>query len=1136
VCSLASRSFWNCILAGLLTFCFFLLLFLLSFVRPSSILQWLAQAGSRLHDKISMGLEAAAILLFVINSPGIDRSVINEDAIEASIVFFRHHLAKNILPALNQVGHITNAGGTAENRADASRTPSTSAKKRRRSSAANGEHASVLRDMKKIYKPVYSTIGLTVQILERLEALVQKVPLDDQPLLNISSGAFISLELDPALQSDMAIAHQIHEASIGVVTAIFRKYSRHRQIIIEDLFPVMLKLPAYKKSMRTYPIQSSSIVYPTGLKTLSQSLAPGVEVGAIQTISAMILSLVQSSVVRPELQSEQQQQDQEEQEDERVPAPKRFEIVSGLRNSQSVSDLFVAHLLGRCSKKGEDGGASEFRPILSNLIDDLLLVLLVPEYPAAEMLLISIANGITRHLQELCNSKTANVETTYVNTVLDAFGKICAAEAKILKFHRERPVRIRSHATSSTSEERCYCDKDDSGVAMECGRCQSKYHSICVAMTKETVLETWYCDACQLGRIVDFEQERNANLGDLGCSPDLVDESYCMRRLLIDYLSIVTRNSGVAGFQDAYKFHLARWLSDLNRAHKRVGDNNVWPLVTRLTELWDPRESSDLNTHGQNSLNGMLHCLSDEGRSRIMVHVACTQSQLLLSHLSQLGLFVNELMGNKFSALLRRLSLKAIERVSWAYQSHCIGRIAGLLTTNDNIVPPSTQITDADPKLMVYPKVRNAVTARFSDEAISVREAAVSLVGLYVVHSPAVANAFHPAFMVALRDPGTSVRKRTIKILQDILCTNPSYKGRAEACTAMLSLAADPKEDDPVRDAIHDLFLKVWLEKGEETVEQEAASPGSPEVELTSPGGKVLDLEFANAAGDMVPVTPTPQLNDALSPPPTVRETRSTERRTKKRRLQVRSEIAAEQMVEVVKAADTGEHLTILFRDLLAGESDADKGRKTSARRKRRTLAEGHCSMLVDAIFEILLRVEENRSNAQGATSKDVVAVIRTIGVFTNISPNDVHGHLDTLLPYLKADNGIPFNQEAVVVASLCDAVARVAPVLSKDELDELSTTSLAGDLVKITYKFGREALSSAVRALSALAYHRESSENSPYRANTLSLAKTFYGYLLKHRDEEDFASMKVRIIGSRSFSGKFNSPVTSWSVEQSQG
>jgi cohesin loading factor subunit SCC2 len=337
---------------------------------------------------------------------------------------------------------------------------------------------------------------------------------------------------------------------------------------------------------------------------------------------------------------------------------------------------------------------------------------------------------------------------------------------------------------------------------------------------------------------------------------------------------------------------------------------------------------------------------------------------------------------------------------------------------------------------MIYPFVRNSVTKRFSDEAISVREAAVSLVGLYVVHSPVVANAFHPAFMVGLQDPGVSVRKRTIKILQDILCSNPAYKGRAEACTTMLSLAADPKEDDSVRDAIHDLFLKIWLENADEKVDQ-FASPPSPDMEICSPSSKVLDVQVAQA-GALGPLTPTRHPIQAFSPSTTVRETRSTERRIRKRRLQARSEIAAEQMVEVAKEANSGEYLKNLFRDLLESETDGDKGNTTSSRRKRRTLAQGQYGMLVDALFEILLRVEENRSKSRVTFCNDVVAVMRTIGVFTNISPNDVHRHLDTLLPYLKADNGMPLEQEAVVVACVCNAVARVAPVLSNDELDDL--------------------------------------------------------------------------------------------------
>lgn len=421
-------------------------------------------------------------------------------------------------------------------------------------------------------------------------------------------------------------------------------------------------------------------------------------------------------------------------------------------------------------------------------------------------------------------------------------------------------------------------------------------------------------------------------------------------------------------------------------------------------------------------------------------------------------------------------------------------------------------MTDADPQLMVYAVVRKAVTKRFSDEAISVREAAVSLVGLYVVHSPGIANAFHHAFMVGLNDPGVSVRKRTIKILQDILCTNPEYKGRSAACSEMLRLAADPKEDDGVRDAIHHLFLKVWLENGEESISIEPNSPVTPDIEdrLKTPSSKVSNLEYVNVNGEITPA-PSGEANDELfTPSPSKRETRSTERRIKKKRLQLRSEIAAEQMIEVVKVSDTGAHLTTLFRGLLSGVSDADKGRTVSSRRKRKVLAEGHCAMLVDAAFEILLRVEESRSSEGGATAQDIVAVMRTIRVFTSISPGDVQKHLDTLLPYFKADNGLPVNEEAIVVASLCDSISAMAPVLTKSDLETLGNTSLVDDLVKITYRFGREALSSAVSALCALVNHPSIDEDSSFSVKLLALAKTFHDYLSKHREQEDLSSLKV--------------------------
>ena len=205
---------------------------------------------------------------------------------------------------------------------------------------------------------------------------------------------------------------------------------------------------------------------------------------------------------------------------------------------------------------------------------------------------------------------------------------------------------------------------------INCDHCHSWYHGSCVGLSRETVPNEWLCDACQLNRVVEFETDRNTNMGGIG---NEVDESYSMRRLLIDYLSIVSRQSGIVGANDAYEFQLARWVLQLKQLDKKQqaavnGSNgsskNTHAMMTRLLELWDPRESSELSTtRNLRSLSGMLHCISDEGRSRMVVHLVAKHSLLVESFRIQIGLVV-KIMGVESSAMLRKLSVKVIEKVS----------------------------------------------------------------------------------------------------------------------------------------------------------------------------------------------------------------------------------------------------------------------------------------------------------------------------------------------------------------------------------------------------------------------------------------------------------------------------------------
>lgn len=70
------------------------------------------------------------------------------------------------------------------------------------------------------------------------------------------------------------------------------------------------------------------------------------------------------------------------------------------------------------------------------------------------------------------------------------------------------------------------------------------------------------------------------------------------------------------------------------------------------------------------------------------------------------------------------------------------------------------QVVNVDPALMANSAVRKEVSRCFHDPSISVREAAVSLVGEYVVSNPSLAPAFHTPLLERIMDKGVSVRKR----------------------------------------------------------------------------------------------------------------------------------------------------------------------------------------------------------------------------------------------------------------------------------------------------------------------------------------------------------------------------------------
>jgi len=986
-------------------------------------------AGFNRLQVLLCGLEASNILLSIMASPGVDRRVVEDDTLEACVTLMKNHIQKHLIPALSNTGHVGVSMSTISDNGscggEAERTP-----KSKKSRSVSPNRGVVAKSLKAVYSPILSTVGQFGTMIERADVFVARNEMDDSLLFTLSGAALSTLTIDasPLVRADaVSLASIIQVSSMDLIAAIFRRYPRHRSIIIEDVFPLMLKLPTSKKSLRTFLVKKSAASSSTSEVAKGPPTSNVADHDYIQPICALTLLLIQSCVVMPSQDDDEQMEGAEDSNDSWALKDDH----SGLQGCVAVCNQFTSQMLQRCARKGEEGGASEFRPILSNLIDDLLLVRHLPEYPAAGMLLLYLSHRLGSDLLRASSAAKNQVEATYLATAMDAFGKITSAVAGSLQRDRENPFKLPDSMnlcapSPEPTEEinRCFCGRGNLDTFMiDCDRCHSWHHGSCVGISKDTVPDIWLCDDCTLQTTVVEQAKVFARGSRDSDSLTSTDHNHVLRQLLLSYLSWTAQASHSQIAERAREFLIASWVKQLEGSDETVGCFDLGLVRNFAISQWT------LPTLQPNQQRPRAH-LTDDGNQRIMTSLVAS-SELCVSFNRLLGVILR-LMGDKLASL-RKLSVKAI-----------------------------LQVVNIDPALMAQPTVRKEVSRCFHDESISVREAAVSLVGDYIMQSPNLAAAFHAPLLERIVDKGISVRKRAVRIFRDVLLSNPTYEGRVTACHAMMQRAADRKEDDGVRDLIHETFHTLWFN----SKAFDMGSTGSPAKSKPAQLGTKAELYCR--------------------------------------------EVSA-QMVEVVRVSGSNEVLSTLVKGLLFGFAEGDKDKKNVERKKRQEDSHSQCKLLVKALIELLLSFEDTRDHKED-DGKQLVAILATLGVFAQSFPELVVPHVDTLVPYLKGDNGVK-RYEGAVVSQVSSMISGASSHFSSGELNRLTSGELPTDLVNICYKFPSEAVTSAVEALAKLANHPDAASNSVQEKKLLKLATQFYSYLLKTKDvTNDFSSMKKSV------------------------
>ncbi|WVQ72222.1 hypothetical protein IAR50_001771 [Cryptococcus sp. DSM 104548] len=140
-------------------------------------------------------------------------------------------------------------------------------------------------------------------------------------------------------------------------------------------------------------------------------------------------------------------------------------------------------------------------------------------------------------------------------------------------------------------------------------------------------------------------------------------------------------------------------------------------------------------------------------------------------------------------AVSRGRSLQgAIDPIIHALLSTMSNTIIGLRT---KALRGIGSIVMVDPDVLRLRQIRHALEDRLSDASPGVRDAAVELVGKYLVQKPELVTQYYHQVASLVMDTGLSVRKRVIKILKGIFATMENRKMQVDICCRMIALVED---------------------------------------------------------------------------------------------------------------------------------------------------------------------------------------------------------------------------------------------------------------------------------------------------------------------------------------------------------
>ncbi|KAM3850382.1 LOW QUALITY PROTEIN: nipped-B-like protein B [Diretmus argenteus] len=614
-------------------------------------------------ERVTKSADACLTALNIMTSARMPKAVYIEDVIERVLQYTKFHLQNTLYPQYDAVYRLDpHGGGLLSSRA---------------------KRAKCSTHKQRVIVMLYNKV---CYIVSNISELLEIQLLTDTTILQVSS-----MGITPFFVENVS---ELQLCAIKLVTAVFSRYEKHRQLILEEIFTSLARLPTSKRSLRNFRLKSSD--------------RDG-EPMYIQMVTALVLQLIQCVVHLPFDKDTLDEYDSKVDQD--------LLITNSYETAMRTAQNFLSVFLKKCgSKQGEE----DYRPLFENFVQDLLSTVNKPEWPAAELLL-SLLSRLLVH--QFSNKQT---EMALRVASLDYLGTVAA--------------RLRKDGVTSKMDQR------------------------------------------SIDRIL---QETPGN-----------DETQQLQKALLDYLEENAETDASLVF--ARKFYIAQWFRDATtEAEKSIRNQNQ-----------KDEDSSDGPHHAKDvESTGEIMQRAEKRKKFLRNIIKTTPAQFTTLKMN------SDTVDYEDSCLIVRYlaSMRPFAQSFDIYLTQIL-RVLGesAIAVRTKAMKCLSEVVAVDPSILARSDMQRGVHGRLMDNSTSVREAAVELLGRFVLSRPQLTEQYYDMLIERILDTGPrhSVRKRVIKILRDICLEQPTFSKITEMCVRMIRRVND---EEGIKKLVNETFQKLWF-------------------------------------------------------------------------------------------------------------------------------------------------------------------------------------------------------------------------------------------------------------------------------------------------------------------------------------